>query len=59
LNCERDLYVIHLTLSVEENNLTELYDIKSLVLILKRQGKKETLIKSIPIKKEKGQKGLA
>jgi hypothetical protein len=59
LNCERDSYVIHLTLGVEENNLTEPYDIESLVLILKRQGKKETSIKSILIKKEKGQKGLA
>jgi hypothetical protein len=59
LNCERDSYVIHLTLGVEENNPIESYDIKSPVPILKRRGKKETPIKSIPIKKEKGQKGLA
>ena len=56
LNYERDSYIIYLTLGVEENNPTELYNIESPVPILKRQGKKETLIKSIPIKKEKGQK---
>ena len=56
LSCERDSYIIHLTLGVEENNLVELYDIESLVLTLKRQGKKETLIKSILIKKKNGQK---
>ena len=44
---------------VKEDNLVELYDIESLVPTLKRQSKKETPIKSIPIKKEKGQKGLA
>jgi hypothetical protein len=59
LNCERDLYIIHLTLGVEENNLVESYDIESLVPILKRRGKKETPIKSILIKKGKGQKGPA
>ena len=53
LNCKRDLYVIHLTLGVKEDNLIGLYDVKSPVLVLKRQSKKET-----PIKK-KGQKGLA
>ena len=59
LGCERDSYIIHLTLGVEEDNLVELYDIESLVPTLKRRGKKETPIKSIPIKKEKGQKGPA
>ena len=59
LNCERDSYVIYLTLGIEENNPTELYNIESPVPILKRRGKKEILIKSIPIKKGKGQKGPA
>jgi hypothetical protein len=47
LNCKRDLYVIYLTLGVEEDNLIRLYNVKSPVLVLKRQSKKETLIKSI------------
>ena len=59
LSCEKDSYIIHLTLGVEEDNLAVSYDIESLVLTLKRRGKKETSIKSIPIKKEKGQKGPA
>jgi hypothetical protein len=59
LSCERDSYIIHLTLGVEEGNLVESYDIESPVPTLKRRGKKETPVKSIPIKKEKGQKGPA
>ena len=59
LGCERDSYIIHLTLGVEEDNPAESYDIESPVPTLKRQGKKETPIKSISIKKEKGQKGPA
>ena len=56
LSCERDSYIIHLTLGVEEDNLVEPYDIESPVLTLKRRGKKQTPIKCILIKKEKGQK---
>ena len=52
LDCERDSYIIYLTLGVEEDNPTRLYNIESPVPTLKRQGKKET-----PIKKEKRQKG--
>ena len=55
LNCKRDLYVIYLTLGVEEDNLIGSYDVESPVPVLKRQSKKETPIKSI----RKGQKGLA
>ena len=54
LGCERDSYIIHLTLGVEEDNPAESYDIESPVPTLKRRGKKET-----PIKKEKRQKGPA
>ena len=53
LNCERDSYVIHLTLGVEEDNPIGSYDVESPVLVLKRRSKKETLIK------KKGQKGPA
>jgi hypothetical protein len=59
LSCKRDLYIIYLTLGAEEDSPTRLYNIESLVPTLKRQGKKETPINSIPIKKEKGQKGPA
>jgi hypothetical protein len=61
LNCKRDSYVIHLTLGVEEDNLVGSYNVESLVLVLKRQSKKETPIKSIrsPLTKKKGQKGPA
>ena len=58
LNCERDSYVIHLTLGVEENNPIGSYDIESPVPVLKRRSKKETLIKTLPTMK-KGQKGPA
>ena len=53
LNCKRDLYVIYLTLGVEEDNLIGLYNVESPVPVLKRRSKKETLIK------KKGQKGPA
>ena len=56
LNYERDLYIIYLILGVEEDNLIGLYNVESLALVLKRQGKNETPIKSIQtllIKKEK------
>jgi hypothetical protein len=52
LNCKRDLYVIYLTLGVEEDNPIGLYNIKSLVLVLKRQSKKETPIKTLLTKKK-------
>jgi hypothetical protein len=58
LNCEKDSYVSYLTLGVEEDNLIRLYNVKSPVLVLKRQSKKETPIKSIQslLIKKKGQK---
>jgi hypothetical protein len=61
LNCERDSYVIYLTLGVEEDNPIGSYDVESPVLVLKRRSKKETPIKSIrsPPTKKKGQKGPA
>jgi hypothetical protein len=60
LNYKRDLYIIYLTLRVKEDNPTRLYNDKSLVLIPKRQSKRENLVKSVQtlqIKKE--QKGPA
>jgi hypothetical protein len=59
LNCERDSYIIHLTLRVEEDNPTKSYDDESLVPTLKRRGTKENPkgIQTPLIKKE--QKGPA
>jgi len=56
LSCERDSYIIYLTLGAEEDNPTGSYDIESPMPlpVLKRQSKKGT-----PIKKDKGQKGPA
>ena len=59
LSCERDSYVVHLTLGEEGDNLVGLYNIESLVLAKKGRNKKATLVKTVPIKIEKGQKGLA
>ena len=59
LGCERDSYIIHLTLGVEEDNLVGLYDIESPVLVKKGRNKKATLVKTALIKIEKGQKGPA
>jgi hypothetical protein len=62
LNCERDSYIVHLTLGVEEDNPDGSYDIESPILAPKRQGKKNTSTKSVRtplIKKEKGRKGPA
>ena len=59
LSCERDSYVVHLTLGEEGDNLVGSYDIESLVLAKKGRNKKVTLVKTVPIKTEKGQKGPA
>ena len=55
LSCERDSYIIHLILGVEEDSPTESYNVESLV---QRRGKK-TIQAPLLIRKEKGQKGPA
>jgi hypothetical protein len=59
LSCERDSYVVHLTLGEEGDNLVGSYDIESLVLAKKGRNKKVTPVKTVSIKTEKGQKGPA
>jgi hypothetical protein len=58
LSCERDSYIVHLTLGEEGNNPIGSYDIESPVLVKKGRNKKATSVKTVPIKIEKEQKGL-
>ena len=57
---KRDSYIIYLTLRAKEDILTRtgLYNIETLVLALTKQGKRGLLVKTLLVKKEKGQKGL-
>jgi hypothetical protein len=57
LSCERDSYIVHLTLGEEGNNPIGSYNIESPVLVKKGRNKKATLVKTVPIKIKKEQKG--
>jgi hypothetical protein len=51
---KRDLYVVHLTLGEEGDDLVGLYNIESLVLEKKGRNKKATLAKTVLIKDREG-----